>query len=146
MNTYAYVLANPLSYVDPKGLATQCSSGLNALGGKQYGGIRHEFSCYTTRTGFVECRGLGRDPNGGTKGAIINWVRGIILKDADNFSPDTTCEPDDKNKCMDQCIADFYAGMERDPPRYTWTRDEGMQCKEANRSVANDCKQMCKVK
>ena len=110
-NTYAYVGNNPLRYVDPKGLLTKCKSGLNVLGGKQVGALHHEFSCFKTDDGKMVCRGFGRDPESSVEDAVVNQVSGSVLKDGENYSSDTTCEPDDNNKCMDKCAADLYAGI-----------------------------------
>lgn len=97
------------------------------------------------------CRGFGRSPNSNAVDALINRVPGVVLKDAENFATaddlyqDNTCEPDDKNMCMDQCVGDFYSGMENNPPAYSWIRDNATQCNASNKDIVNTCKQQCHV-
>ena len=143
VNTYVYVEGNPVMYVDPKGLLTKCKSGLHVLGGKQAGPLHHEFSCFKTDDGRTVCRGFGRDPESTVTDAVINSVPGTVLKDDDNYSSDTTCEPDDNDKCMDKCAADLYAGMETSPPPYSLSRENTTQCQEANRKVVDTSTQLC---
>ena len=141
INTYAYVDGNPLKYVDPLGLLSQCSSGLDALLGLQIGPLYHPYSCWPNGDGSITCRGYGREPGSNIYDAILGSVPGKVLKDNENGTS-KSCTPDDKNTCMNKCVADLYKGAENWPPPYSW-RASGTQCQDVNRRIVETCTQFC---
>lgn len=145
INTYTYVENNPLSKTDPKGLASQCRTGLDSIGGADVGPLHHEYSCWIGADGQKVCRGYGRDPNSSVSQAVIGPVGGIILRDSQNASHgESTCTPDDKNKCMDKCLAKEWDNLEHNLPSYGLI--SGTSCQAVNRSINQSCKQQCGVK
>jgi RHS repeat-associated protein len=144
INTYGYVDASPITKTDPKGLASQCRTGLDALGGAALGPLHHEYSCWTGRDGKQICRGFGRDPKSSIKDAIIGPVGGIILKNSENPSHgNSSCTPDDKNQCMDQCLAKAWGDLEKNTPSYGLIN--GLSCQDVNRNVVASCSRQCGV-
>ncbi len=75
---------------------------------------------------------------------MFSTVPGKILKDRENFGPNSSCSADDNDKCMDKCVSDLYKGMENDPPPYSWTKGPpASQCQKANNDIVQTCKQQC---
>ena len=144
INTYAYVGGNPLSYIDPLGLARQCRTGLDFLSGGDIGPFHHEYTCWTGADGKQVCRGYGRAHDSSAIKAVAWKVPGKILKDADNVSyGKSSCDADDKNKCMDQCVAKAWDNLEKKIPSYGWFFGE--QCQGVNRSIYQICQDQCNV-
>ena len=142
VNTYAYVLGNPVSNIDPFGLLTQCRSGLNATGGLTIGPVHHEFHCWTDASGKRICRGFGRDPNSAFLDATIGPVRGVILKDDENLSHGkSSCTADKPDKCMDTCAANAWDKLEHNTPEYGLVF--GQDCQTTRRSIYDTCFQQC---
>jgi RHS repeat-associated protein len=142
LNTYMYVGGEPLSATDPSGLLEQCRSGLDALGGGSAGPLHHEFLCWTGADGKRQCRGYGRDPGSRALGAMGGRVKGKILKDGENISyGKSSCEPDDKNSCMDRCAERKWKELENKTPRYGWVF--GTQCVVEKRVIYNLCSEEC---
>jgi RHS repeat-associated protein len=148
VNTYLYVGGDPLINIDPFGLLQQCRTGLDKLNG--YGTstpLHHEYSCWPNKDGTRSCRGFGRDPNSGTFDAMLNRVPGKVLKDNENVSHGREqCDPDDKNECMNQCVGDFYLGLEKDTSAYSWIRSSASQCQQMNGDIVTTCSQYCSAK
>ncbi|MGK5070708.1 RHS repeat-associated core domain-containing protein [Janthinobacterium sp. RT4P48] len=153
INTYSYVDGNPINKIDPKGLLTQCRSGLSALRGKIIGPLRHEFSCFTNLDGNLECKGFGRSSGSSALSAIISTVPGVILTGAENFSTgssqfqDNNCDPEEVNQCMDFCVSSMYSSLEKNgATKYSWTNSGASQCKAMNSSIVENCRKSCNLK
>lgn len=146
INTYGYVSADPVRKIDPSGLLEQCTTGLGLLGGLGTSTpLRHEYHCWTNSDGRRTCRGFGRDPNSDPLKAIIGPVGGKILKDTDNKSNNKeSCTPDDKDKCMDKCVAEEWDNVGNNLPSYAWYAPNGQQCKAVKQTVYQKCAQKCK--
>jgi len=146
-NTYAYVSGDPVNNVDPTGLLQQCRTGLDKLGG--FGSstpVHHEYQCWTNADGTTTCRGFGRDPDSSIVDAILKKVPGKILKDDENISHGKqSCEPDDKNKCMDKCADDEWKNVGNNLPAYSWNKSNGTQCQAVQQSIYQTCQKKCNV-
>lgn len=154
-NTYIYANGDPLSNVDSTGLLTQCKSGMNALDGKMYGFLHHEFSCFTDFKGKMVCKGFGRQEGSSSTSAVFNSVPGVILNGAENFAtgsggnedkPENSCTADDKNKCMDACVETKYNLLQNQIPNYGWLQSGTKQCQQVNRDIVSSCAAHCKAK
>ena len=144
INTYGYVEASPVLKSDMSGLSSQCRTGLDALHGGSLGPLHHEYSCWTGANGKQVCRGFGRDPNSSITDAVIGPVGGKILKDAENVSHESsTCTPDDKSKCMDQCLAKAWDALEKNTPSYGLIN--GSSCQDVNRTIVESCSRQCRI-
>ena len=78
---------------------------------------------------------------------MFGRVPGKVLKYNENVSHGKEqCEPDDKNECMNKCVADFYQGLENDTSAYSWFRSSASQCQQMNSSIVATCSQYCSAK
>ncbi len=145
INTYTYVSGDPVSKVDPTGLLEQCRTGLDKLHGNGTSTpLHHEYQCWTNVDGTKSCRGFGRDPNASVVDAIIKKVPGKVLVDGENVSyGKASCEPDDKNKCMDKCAKEEWDNLAKHPPAYAWRSSQGVQCQDVQQQVYDTCKRKC---
>ncbi len=142
VNTYSYVSGNPVSKIDPTGLLERCTTGLDILGGGGFGPLEHTFQCWTNDKGKRVCRGFGRDTTTSILPAIFYTVNSTILKDDANISHgNSSCEPDNNNKCMDKCAAQEWDDYEQNTPRYGILF--GQSCQAVSYNIYNHCKQRC---
>ncbi len=143
MNTFGYVSGNPISKSDPSGLLEQCRTGLDFLGGADIGAFHHEYLCWPEANGKRVCRGFGRDPDSSIVDAVFGRVKGKILKDGENVShSNEKCEPDDKNKCRDQCAKRHFDNLDKGTsPEY------GLifagSCQIAKQNIYQSCVKEC---
>jgi RHS repeat-associated protein len=154
INTYTYVGGNPVTRIDPKGLAQKCKSGMHGTRGKIIGPLYHEFVCFKTAAGDVVCKGFGRDPHSDSTLATIYMVDGAVLDGVDNFATskekfqDNVCEPDDNNACMDQCLEGRFNSYSENKPKYSINplyKKVAQQCQDAAEDRVSYCKKQCHV-
>ncbi len=148
INTFSYVSSNPLIKSDPEGLLEQCSAGISTIGGYQAGPARHDYHCWTDENGNRTCRGFSFDPNSGAglKDKIFGPTKGVVIKDGENTNDakESSCQADDKNKCMDECASKEWDRIGKSPPAYGLIN--GVTCQGVRRNVNSICWAKCGVR
>jgi RHS repeat-associated protein len=149
INTYAYVGGNPLTFFDPSGLARQCKTGLDALGGRAIGILHHEYTVFTDSLGKEVSRGYGRSTGNDSPmnklSAIFLSVPGKILKDSENPSfGKSSCTADDGSECMNKCLERKWNLIEAKPPEYGWL--QASDCQDIQKTIFGDCQKLCQKK
>ncbi len=146
MNTYGYVGGNPVENTDTFGLASQCYTGLGALGNLDLGPIFHSYSKYTDSKGVVQRVGFGRDTTNDSIAkkiaGVALLVKGSIIKGEENINEEgAKCTPDDGNKCMDKCLERSWKETENNLPKYGWIF--GSTCQSVQANIWATCQRQC---
>jgi RHS repeat-associated protein len=139
INTYAYVEGNPISSVDPLGLASwYCQRPLGKPPGtKGPPLLNHQYICVKMKNGVISCGGLT------TNGNSLSGIPRLTTPKEDYYHADSCKEvDDDKDDCFEQCVLTNFAKPNK--PRY------GIgpltDCQEYADDLYYGCKIMCNLK
>jgi RHS repeat-associated protein len=125
-NLYGYVLNDPVNFVDPTGLASECTRPLNFLPGEA-GYVSHDFVCYTGSDGKAHCGGLGPQD--------LNFFSSPGKIEPDQ--PNSTCKDKGNDNCMNQCVENQLNTF---VPRYHII---GSNCHDYAQTVISTCRAVC---
>lgn len=140
VNTYAYVLDNPLNSIDPLGLDTyRCSRPIGGQpGSPTLGRIVHGYSCVITPDGTQTCS--SQTPTGSGLGSP---GRPTTAEDGDYYDPNACHLSSKGNQCMDSCLLAQWA---QPRPRYSIIPFAGTMCTAYDSDVNSTCRRQCGVK
>jgi len=145
INTYLYGDANPVSKIDPLGLATfMCTKPLHALGGNGaksgadiWGNpLYHQYLCVSDGKGGHICGGQDQR---GTK--WYDPLNGPGKPSNDSYDKNTCEQEEPDNNCIEKCLLTKFNG-----PRPRYGIPFGTDCQEWSDDALKQCQKQCKKK
>ena len=134
INSYVYVDGNPVSGVDPLGLATyQCTRKLNNVPFR-FGDLYHQYVCTGNDRSGYDCAGLG--PSG-------NPLDSPGVLEPDYYKPEACQKVNEDDECIEKCI---WQEFKRPIPNYSVNLSQGENCQTYARTVVATCEARCRIK
>jgi RHS repeat-associated protein len=136
VNTYGYVLQNPISLSDPLGLdGFYCRRPLGKPPGTKGPPIlHHEYICVTRADGSIQCG--GQTPSG-------NPIKspGRPTTPMEDYLDEKSCKKvdDDKDRCYEKCV---QSNLKKPRPTYG-IGPQGTDCQEFAEDLNLSCKLIC---
>jgi len=138
VNTYAYVLGNPLLLIDPLGLDSyRCrrTLGRKPGAGPLYGrATQHWYSCVILPDGTEQCGGQTTD------GSMLDSPGRPTRPDEDFYHPDACRQSSWDDTCFDQCLMEEWS---KPRPNYSLIPGIGNQCQVYDTDVNVTCRAKC---
>jgi RHS repeat-associated protein len=137
INLYGYVGGNPVSNIDPLGLATyMCKRNLDNVP-FQAGPLFHQYICIPDGKGGQTCAGLG--PAAASK---MFDTPGIIEYEKTSSSSASCEKVADDDECLEKCIQKEF---KKPVPNYSVDLSKGENCQTWANSAVAVCKAQCAI-
>ena len=138
INTFAYVLGDPMLLIDPLGLDSyRCRRTLGRRPGQGtlYGrATQHWYSCVILPDGTEQCSGQTTD------GSMLDSPGRPTRPDEDFYHPDACGKSSEGDACFDQCLIEEWS---KPRPNYSLVPGIGVQCQTYDTNVNETCRAKC---